>query len=146
MTLDDLFDRSIPVPVTGCWLWEGPIHPDGYGLVYSDGRTEGVHRVAVRKAGREIPIGMQVDHLCRVRCCINPTHLEVVSHAENIRRGETGLASGKTKRALTHCKSGHPFIPGNYSLTPAGHRRCLICHRQRENARYHSKEKGHGIR
>jgi hypothetical protein len=83
-------------PNTGCWLWMGGLHPKGYGP----------HRKIFLRSGRSIPKGFELDHLCRVRSCVNPEHLEPVTHAVNLARGLRG--------ALKHfCPLGHPLVPGN---------------------------------
>lgn len=79
----------------GCWLWLGSVHKAiGYGTV-SIGRhpisgkktSEYAHRISHELFKGPIPVGLQIDHICRVRRCVNPSHLEAVSQAENIRRG-----------------------------------------------------------
>lgn len=69
-----------------CTLWTGVLTHDGYGQVRVDGRTTVAHRWAWELAGRQIPADMELDHLCHVRHCVRLTHLEVVTHAENMRR------------------------------------------------------------
>lgn len=70
-----------------CWLYDGPLNPDGYGHARVDGRKVGVHRAAFQVLVGPIPAGLQLDHLCRNRDCYNPAHLEPVTNAENRRRG-----------------------------------------------------------
>lgn len=69
-----------------CWLWTGALTYDGYGIFGVGSQRTGPHRWVLMFAGVEIPEGMQVDHLCRVRNCVNPDHLEVVTVEENWRR------------------------------------------------------------
>lgn len=70
-----------------CWIWTGAITAHGYGTVGIDGRTRPVHRVVYEAlTGEAIPDGLDLDHLCRVRSCVNPDHLEPVSRSENVRR------------------------------------------------------------
>lgn len=77
-----------PEPNTGCHLWTAALNTCGYAVVAinNNGRVAYAHRVALEIAGRPIPVGMTVDHTCGVRCCVNPAHLDIVTHAENCRR------------------------------------------------------------
>lgn len=72
---------------TDCWLWKKTILQSGYGQVYWDGRRQYAHRVSYMVYKGPIPDGLTIDHLCRVRKCVNPAHLEAVSNRENIVRG-----------------------------------------------------------
>ena len=72
---------------TGCWLWQGATDRDGYGCLRIEGRALGAHRVAYTVFWRPIPPGLFLDHLCDVKPCVNPAHLEPVTNAENVRRG-----------------------------------------------------------
>ena len=76
----------------GCWLWTAHRNADGYGVFRFDGQMGGAHRFAYRLLVGPVPEGMELDHLCRVRHCVNPDHLEVVTHAENVRRAERWVA------------------------------------------------------
>lgn len=73
-------------PNSGCWLWAGADNGVGYGKF----RGKYAHRVSYEAAKGPIPDGMHLDHLCRIRCCVNPDHLEPVTNAENARRGKAG--------------------------------------------------------
>ena len=70
-----------------CWVWKGGKSKDGYGKLRFNGLHMYTHRLAYQMGYGSIPKGKQIDHLCRVRHCYNPTHLEAVTQAENIRRG-----------------------------------------------------------
>ncbi len=108
-----------PEPNTGCWLWAGSINGKGYGRTGS-GRM--AHVVSVLLHGREIPEGYEVDHKCRVRCCVNPDHLDVVTHIVNIQRKEPPPST---------CPSGH-----NRFVVRQGKRSCMECARLRAVAAY----------
>lgn len=118
---------------SGCWLWNGNKTKAGYGKFKVDGRDDMAHRVVYRLIVDEIPEGLHIDHLCRVRACVNPSHLEPVTHAENMRRGDG--YSGRNARK-THCKHGHEFSPENTTIDKNGHRRCNICHKAWGERRY----------
>lgn len=82
---------------SGCWLWTGAVDPQtGYGRMYVEPSTLGAHRVAYLLLVGDIPEGQQLDHLCRVRRCVRPDHLEPVTQRENLLRGET-LAAAHSK-------------------------------------------------
>lgn len=110
-----------------CWLWKGTLSDNGYGVFYADEKLYKAHRVAYEFAGRVIPEGLQIDHLCRVRNCVNPDHLEAVTCRENIMRG-AGVAAKHAK--VTHCPSGHPYSEENVRMY-RGSRYCRACHSQR---------------
>jgi HNH endonuclease len=79
-------DYSIE-PETGCWVWERSLTTKGYGNTSKDGKTALAHRVYYEQAKGPIPEGLQIDHLCRNRACVNPDHMEAVPQQENLRRG-----------------------------------------------------------
>ena len=78
----------------GCWLWRGKCLASGYGYLSVEGQTTFAHRVSYEYHVGPIPEGLHIDHLCRVRNCVNPEHLEPVTHKENHRRGMRATASG----------------------------------------------------
>ncbi len=81
---------------TGCWIWIGAIGTHGYGRVGMDGgRTAQAHRVYYERVHGPIPKGVEPDHLCRRRACVNPGHLQLVTRRENAHRG----AKSKLTRA-----------------------------------------------
>ena len=134
-------DKDGPVPeerpeLGQCWLWTKYINHNGYGLFSLNKRRERAHRVALLLSGVSVPEGMFPDHLCRVRSCVRPSHLEVVSRKENNHRT---IGNGfQINAAKTHCKHGHPFDAENTRIeTEHGRqrRRCITCARE-NNARY----------
>lgn len=125
MTLEKFMDRITPEPNSGCWLWMGAINESGYG----QWRGQMAHRFSYEAIIAPIPDGLTIDHLCRVRCCVNPAHLEPVTMRENVMRGFGPTADNARK---THCKNGHEFTPENTRLrVRKGHtrRECKICQR-----------------
>lgn len=110
------FQRLVVVDDAGCWLWQGALQQGGYGTFKIQGRgSKRAHRIAYELYRSEIPKGMDLDHLCRVRHCVNPWHLEPVSRAENLRRGQG-------KNSKTECSHGH----GPLTMY-GGRRRCRTC-------------------
>ena len=122
-----------PEPMSGCWLWMGAVGTGGYGQ-FEKGHTRPAHRVAYEMLREPIPVGLHLDHLCRVRCCVNPWHLEPVSPAENNRRGIAGQVNGARQKAKTHCPRGHLYDASN-TYTYGVNRHCRECHRNRETIR-----------
>lgn len=120
-------------PETGyCWLWTGRLNHEGYGVFNAFFphpeaeeriKFQSAHRWAYHAYVGPIPEGYQIDHLCRVRRCANPYHLEAVTGRENLLRGNTFQAKNAAK---THCDHGHPFDEKNTGYTSEG-RRCRAC-------------------
>ncbi len=117
-----------------CWLWRAGKDHLGYGQIRRDGSHAKAHRVAYDLLVGPIPDGLELDHLCRVRNCVNPAHLEPVTHAENVRRG----LSGQRQRAKTHCPAGHPYDAENTYVAPRGDRGCRAC-RMASKRRYEAR-------
>ena len=105
---------------TGCWLWQGRITPKGYG---SYGKL-GAHRLVFEMLRGPVPAGLELDHLCRVRHCVNPDHLEPVTQRANALRGVGACAENAQ---VTHCPSGHAYEGQNLRVGTNGFRRCRPC-------------------
>ena len=115
-----------------CWIFTTK-SKKGYGSFWQHGRVRPSHVVSYEYFHCPVPDGFELDHLCRVPSCVNPEHLEVVTHRENELRGAAPCA---LRARATHCINGHPFTQANVSRNKKGHRRCLKCHANRERARY----------
>lgn len=113
-----------------CWWWTGSKTGEGYGQLKLGKTTRVAHRVVYELLVNAVPDGLELDHLCRNRACVNPAHLEPVSHSVNVQRAE------KPKSA-SHCKRGHPFDHENTINRADGRRMCRTCRRAsgREHAR-----------
>lgn len=109
------FRRNITPGDGGCWLWTRSLSRDGYGWASQNNRTRQAHRMAYEIVVGAVPEGLVLDHLCRVRHCVNPSHLEPVTPGENLRRSEL------TPAGQTRCAKGHEFSDWH------GQRRCLTC-------------------
>lgn len=123
--------KIVRIPECGCWVWEGSISGYGYGETWWNNSKKFIHVLMHELFVGEVPDGFKVDHLCRVRCCCNPEHLEAVTHAENVKRGTGWQHVVEKHKAATHCQRGHPWIEENTYVEPNGKRRCLECKRMR---------------
>lgn len=124
---------------SACWVWQLSTASNGYARGRPPGRPKAVavHRAAYEAHIGPIPDGMELDHLCRNRRCVNPEHLEAVTHAENMRRFSW-------KRSV--CLHGHPFEGDNIRTLRNGTRVCRICNdawwtRELERRRVRRKER-----
>lgn len=120
--------RYIVDQKTGCWLWHGHMAPDGYGRVRLGPSKVHAHRAVYMEYKGHIPDGLQIDHLCCVRNCVNPEHLEAVTSRVNGLRSASFAAKNARK---THCKNGHPLSGENLALAKDGSRHCRICDRKK---------------
>lgn len=107
-----------------CWNWTGSRTASGYGRLKVAGKMRRAHRLTYELLVGPIPEGLVLDHLCRNRLCVRPTHLEPVTERENILRGEGWAALNARK---THCERGHELSPDNTYVDPRGGRICRTC-------------------
>lgn len=144
LALYEVLKSKTVVNEDGCWIWTGRIgrsktdpNKDGYGRYGrgGDGVTTLAYRLMYEVTKGQLPEGWEPDHLCRVRACINPDHLEGVPRYENMLRGESLPAQNVRK---THCKYGHEFTDENtrvYTHTYSGNpmRQCVTCQNARRS-------------
>lgn len=130
--LPDRFLSKFVIGETGCWLWTAGLSPKGYGRFRDAARIWRAHRYAFTALVGTIPDGLQLDHLCRVRHCVNPQHLEPVTNRENTRRGESVAAQ---RARQTHCLRGHELSGANLYVWPRnGRRACRTCRSSRPHS------------
>jgi hypothetical protein len=110
--------------LSGCWLWAGEWNDGGYGRLWIRGKNHQAHRLSYELHKGPIPDGLTIDHLCRVRCCVNPDHLEPVTMRENTLRGTGPTALNVLK---TSCPAGHLYTPDNTRIDARGRRSCREC-------------------
>ena len=110
----------------GCWEWMGYRTPKGYGGVAIKNKTHRAHRVVYELLVGPIPVGLDLDHICRNRGCVRPDHLEPVTCKENLMRGLTHAALNAAK---THCPHGHLYDEKNTILKKSGTRLCRECNK-----------------
>lgn len=119
------FWEKVAAPdANGCLNWARPLDRYGYGNFWLCGFRHKAHRAAWLLLRGPIPDGLELDHLCRNPACVNPDHLEPVTHLVNMRRGLSGAAN----KAKTHCPQGHEYTEENIKWYQ-GRRYCRECHR-----------------
>jgi hypothetical protein len=128
-TVQERIERSVSKSPEGCWVWNLSLTKLGYARINYLGKARFAHRVAYQTFKGSIPEGMELDHKCRTRACVNPEHLEPITHTENVRRGARGVLN--PQRQVTHCKWGHEFTEQNtyWKTSKAGgkSRMCITC-------------------
>lgn len=119
-----------------CKVWKGSIDSDGYGRIQIGNKSRLAHRIAWEKEIGPIGEGLQIDHLCRNRPCINVLHMELVTSRENTMRGIGPCAINARKNK---CDKGHILSGENLRIRPNGRRECKECSRQRWMKSYYKK-------
>ena len=125
-TVEERFWEKVEVSDEGCWNWLAHT-ADGYGVFWEHKRLVKAHRFSYELHVGPIPNGLELDHLCRNRACVNPDHLEPVTHSVNVLRGIAPLH----RLSKTHCPHGHPYSGDNLYISPSNRRYCRTCTRER---------------
>ena len=118
-----------------CWNWKAATYRDGYGIFGLDGGVVRAHRLAYELLVGEIPIDKELHHICKNKLCVNPYHLEAITHREHQRKFN-GLISNQLLRI--HCPHGHEYNEKNTYVSKKGSRYCRIC-RNKYSAISHKK-------
>ncbi|WP_316886350.1 HNH endonuclease signature motif containing protein [Ralstonia thomasii] len=124
---DRLEEKMERIPESGCWIWMGALDRDGYGQIGARGKSLKAHRASYEMFTGPIPKELHIDHLCRVRACCNPHHLEPVTPRENVLRSEGVAAACAVK---TCCVNGHPYDETNTGVHN-NKRYCRECKKKR---------------
>lgn len=138
MDIDERFWSKVKLedeafPENGCMLWMALLRPNGYPNFAVNGLPESAHRWIYKRLRGPIPEGMELDHLCRIRHCVNPDHLQPVTRKENVRRGNVMVRK-------THCIRGHLYTEENTMWRAHGVRACRECNRIR-NKKYNAEHR-----
>lgn len=124
-------------PQGGCWEWTRPVNSWGYGQTTANGKRKAIHRLVYELFFGELPEfngdgdSIVIDHICRNKICVNPMHLQAITHTEN-------AVLGRLRN--THCPHGHAFEGENLRITPQGWRKCRTCERS-DNQRSRDRRK-----
>ncbi len=121
----------------GCWLWKAGITGGGYGYYWHDGGMRRAHKYAFEFINGSVADGLDLDHLCRIRSCVNPDHLEPVTRSVNSTRGE-GTRLKNTCRSARH----EIFTDADLYIAPDGGRECRRCKRERRDMVKRAKSAG----
>lgn len=111
----------------GCWNWTGRLSPAGYPRAMFSGRRQMVYRWAYEQVYGPVPQGLECDHACRNRKCVNPGHINAVTRSENMRNIIPELRGGAFNKRKTHCPKGHPYSGNNLRVGSNGGRGCKTC-------------------
>ena len=130
-TMQD-FWQKVTLADNGCWRWTGFLHGGGYGKFSFNRKRYAAHRFMYEVLRGAIPDDLEIDHLCLNKFCVNPNHMEIVTHGENCIRGGIAERARQIQLSKTHCPQGHPYDLLNTYFTPENKRMCRTCRRQRD--------------
>ena len=120
-----------------CWIWTGQEHSHGYGMFQVDRKRVYAHRFSYELHIGPIPVGLQIDHLCRRPPCVNPDHLEAVTPRTNTRRGVVAEMHRLAAKARATCGKGHLWAFNEYLPPDGSPRQCRECKREAHRRRRH---------
>lgn len=129
-------------PITGCWIWKLAITSAGYGQTSLFSVPWPAHRLSYFLFVGPFDPALDVDHLCRVRACCNPEHLEAVPAKVNLLRSTNHVVA---QVEATHCPQGHPYDGNNLHVRPSGRRACRACQREWSTNRYRRIQSGEHV-
>lgn len=132
MSYTEILDKLVE-KTESCWLWKGSQNSSGYGQ-HGSHKRPGAETLAHRKLYAmnygPIPKGLQIDHLCREKLCVNPEHLEAVPPKLNLMRAPNQVTTLNARK--THCIHGHKFDKLNTRIHKSGKRECIQCKKERK--------------
>ena len=131
MTNSEHFMKFVSKQENGCWIWHAAISSTGYGCYWFEGRVESAHIASYKMHVGSIPSGMELDHTCNVPRCVNPTHLNPVTHQQNIQLAFQRVPKKKSAK----CKRGHDLTGENRASWGTGDY-CKICNAMRTRKSY----------
>lgn len=123
----ELLRDNCDIDPHGCWLWKGRLYPNGYGQFHVRRKVVYAHIASYEIAKGKVASGFELDHTCRNRSCVNPDHLEPVTHLENVRRGSAVRMA---------CGAGHEYTEENTYRDRNGWAHCRICARNLKRQRW----------
>jgi len=136
-TEDNFWDKVLFT--TDCWKWLASKTKTGYGRFRSGKECIPSHRFSFELYKGKVPEGLEINHICNNTSCVNPSHLEAITHQENCLKGDVGNNNQNSRK--THCQKGHPITGDNLYMLPDGRRQCVICKREWRRIQYQKDKK-----